>query len=500
MSTNLKRWLGRTAYQIMPDRFCKQYESLTAIPGRNIKAWDDRMPNWEPGIDGEYANDYFYCGNLKGITSKLEYLKNLGFDMIYLNPIEESFSYHHYDPENQREIDQWLGTWTDFAKLCDKAHELGILVVVDLVFNHMGIRSIYFNDPQYAHWIKRKENGDPVFWWGFKDLPECNTKDTSYQEAMTDVVKKYLGLGADGIRLDLGENLPKEFLDAIGKVKEEYPETIIIGEMWGIATDKNDEDAKIFDGQLDSVMNYPLADAILRWTRWGVDGHFRYNFERVYRDYPVDVQNVLLNNIATHDTPTTMTMMVGEIMNGNIFDKQIWDIEAPWRYENGFDTYGFRKYEMEHDGMTKEEYELAKQLTKVAIAILYTIPGIPCIYQGTEIADVGYKDPFNRKPYDWNKDEEDMKQFVATMGTYRAENKDILAEGKAIIVRVDSDVLILERYLEDGGKIYVAVNRTDKIQNISLPNDTPELKIIFATNNESSKSKLAEFGIIIARQ
>ena len=500
MNTNLNRWLGRTAYQIMPDRFCKKDEALTAIQGRNIKAWNDRMPNWEPGIDGEYANDYFYCGNLKGITSKLEYIKNLGFDMIYLNPIEESFSYHHYDPGNQREIDQWLGTWADFTTLCQRAHELGILIVVDLVFNHMGIHSVYFEDPQYAHWIKRDFEGKPIFWWNFKDLPECNTRDTSYQDAMTDVTREYLKHGADGIRLDLGENLPKEFLNAIGRVKEEYPETIIIGEMWGIATDKNDEDAKIFDGQLDSVMNYPLADAILRWTRWGADGHFRYNFERVYRDYPVDAQNILLNNIATHDTPTTMTMMVGEIMNSNVFDKQIWDIEAPWRSENSFDTYGFRKYEMEHDDMSEEEYERAKKLTKVAIAVLYTIPGIPCVYQGTEIADIGYKDPFNRKPYDWDKEEDDMKQFVSTMGAFRRENYEILAEGHASIYQVDSNVLILERFLENGSSIYVAVNRTNEVQNISLPENNSELKIIYASDNESSKSKLGKFGIVIARK
>ena len=499
MSRNKNCWLGRTAYQIMPDRFCKKDESLEAIPGRIVKSWDDRTPNWQPEIDGEYYNNYFYCGNLRGITSKLDYIKELGFDLIYLTPIESSYSNHHYDPDNHLKIDQWLGTWTDFAYLCDQAHERGMLVVVDLVFNHTGIHSIYHEDPKYKNWFKRKPNGDPVFWWNFKDLTECNTLNTDYQDAMTKVVERYLQLGADGIRLDLGENLPKEFLQAIGRVKNKYPDVIFIGEMWGIATDKNDEDAKILDGQLDSVMNYPLADGILRWTRWGFDGHFRYNFERVYQEYPVTVQNVLLNNIATHDTPTTMTMLVGEGMNGNVFDKQIWDIEAPWRTGNGFDTYGFRKFEFDHDAIVGEKYEIAKKLTKIAIAILYTIPGIPCIFQGTEIADTGYKDPFNRKPYQWNKNEQDMKQFVTIMGTYRHENSDVLAEGKARIIRADAEVLVIERYLEEGNHIYLAVNRTNTPQSITLPDDGTEFKTILSTDN-SSRTKLDCYGILIARQ
>lgn len=499
MSAKLNCWLGRTAYQIMPDRFCKLDECLKAIPGRTIKAWDDRMPNWKPGIDGEYTNDYFYCGNLRGITSKLDYIQSLGFNMIYLNPIEASSSYHHYDPKNHMEVDQWLGTWEDFEKMCEEAHSRDILIVVDLVFNHTGIKSIYYEDPQYAHWYKRKPNGDPVFWWDFKDLPECDTLNKDYQDAMTHVVEKYLEMGADGVRLDLGENLPKEFLQAIGRVKEKYPHCIFIGEMWGIATDKSREDAKIFDGQLDSVMNYPVSDAILRWTRWGKYGHFMYIFDRVYREYPEDVQNLLLNNIASHDTPTTMTMLGGDRMNDNVFNKQIWDIEAPWNSENGFDTYGFRKFEAENDEMPVVDYIRAKALTQIAIAIMYFLPGIPCIFQGTEIADVGYKDPFNRKPYNWNKREDDMTNFVAQMGMVRKNNYDIFATGKVRVARADESVLMVERYLESGKRVVLAVNRTAEWQYIILPNDSEELKTIFSTH-QSSKTWLDEYGIVIARQ
>ena len=106
---NLNKWLGRTAYQLMPDRFFN-VGGLPGVIGKNpngriLKDWNDRMPNWQPNEKGEYTNDYYYGGNLKGIIAKLDYLKELGFDMIYITPIELSESYHHYNPSEQEKID-----------------------------------------------------------------------------------------------------------------------------------------------------------------------------------------------------------------------------------------------------------------------------------------------------------------------------------------------------------------------------------------------------------
>src|SRR5574344_423548 len=172
-------WLGRTAYQIMPDRyyrsvrsssdisendddpieFCIKHELIDEattkekhsrkIGYRVLKDWDDRNPDWKPNESGEYLNDYFYGGNLKGIADRLSYIADLGFDMIYLTPIEESNSYHHYDVGNHMKIDPWLGTWSDFKYLCNKAKSMGIVVIVDLVFNHTGIHSVYFQNQNF---------------------------------------------------------------------------------------------------------------------------------------------------------------------------------------------------------------------------------------------------------------------------------------------------------------------------------------------------------------
>lgn len=492
-------WAGRTAYQIMPDRFYRKGdEPLEHINNRRLKEWHDRMPDWKPDNDGEYRNEYFYGGNLKGIEAKLPYLQELGFNMTYLNPIEQSREYPHYDVGNHLMIDPWLGTGDDFKSLCAKAKELDILVVVDLVFNHTGIDSIYFKDSKYQEWYKKTQSGKQIFWWGFKHLPECNTLSKDYQDAMTEVIEKYLENGASGIRLDLGENLPKEFLQAIARVKAKYPHCIFIGEMWGIATDREHGDDKLFDGQLDSVMNYPLSDAILRWTRWGFDGHFSYNFNRVYGEYPKRARDLLLNNIGTHDTPTTMTMLVGEKMNSNVFYKQIWDIESPWSQGERFNTYKFREYEAEHDHLSAEQYVHGKKLLKIALALMYNIPGIPCVYQGTEVADSGYKDPFNRKPYPWDNPDEEMRTFVKKLGAYRKQNVDILATGKVNLLEITDSILILER--QSGEKrIIVALNRSEQVQWINLHRYMQEPKLLFKIN-KSSPEQLNPYGIVIVRE
>src|SRR5574344_2584486 len=195
---------------------------------------------------------------------------------------------------------------------------MGIVVIVVFVFNHTGIHSVYFQNQNFFDWYKKDKDGNQCYWWGFNNLPECDCYNKEYQQFATRVVENYLSNGASGIRLDLGENLPKEFLQAIASVKQKYQDAIFIGEMWDIATDKSDP--KIFDGQLDSIMNYPMADAILRWVRFGNDRHFAYNFNKVFYGYPKEVRNILLNNIGTHDTPMTLTMLVGDKMNEDVFN------------------------------------------------------------------------------------------------------------------------------------------------------------------------------------
>ncbi len=401
-------------------------------------------------------------------------------------------------------VDPWIGSWADLTSLCESAKSKGIKVLADCVFNHTGTNSIYYNDERYKDWYKKDENGNQMFWWGFKDLAEVDTRNEDYQKEMSKVIEKYLKCGIAGIRFDLGEGISKEFYYYISKLKEKYPGTVYIGEMWDLATTK--QDPKIYDGQLDSIMNYPMSDAILRWIAYGNCDNFNYKFNTVYTKYPKQVQDVLLNNIGTHDTPLPTTMLANimldenrPIMNPDPNLGLMWDIEAPWRKPEGFDTHGFRKFEAEHDRLTSDQMDLAKKLTKIAISLLYFIPGVPCLLQGTEIADSGFKDPFCRKPYNWDNQDQDMQNFVRLCGKMRKANNDILKHGDVDIASINESVLILERYRFDGHRAVMAVNRTNSYQEIGIKNDCDNLKILHASDN-SSKTKLAPYGILVARE
>lgn len=490
-------WLGRTAYQIFVDRYCHSNNKHTMIPGRIMKSWDDTVPNWQPNSEGIYKNDYFYGGNIKGIVSKLSYIKQLGFDIIYLTPIFESSSYHHYDVRNHLKIDQYIGSWNDFEFLCQEAKKLDIAIIVDLVFNHTGIDSDYLKDPIKKHsFYEYDENGSLSFWYGFKDLPQCNKLDKDYQNAMVNVCEEFLKCGADGFRFDLGEILPKEFLLSINCLKKQYPNLIIINEMWDIATNK--QNPQIFDGQADSVMNYPFADCILRWARYGNFEHFLYNFKRISSEYPERSLNLSLNNVGTHDTPTTLTMLGGDKMICNVFDGFIWDIEHNFKSNGIFDTYKFRQFEAKHDKLSPGQYIYAKLLLKLSACILYTLPGIPCIYAGTEAGIQGYKDPFNRKPYPWGNEDEELISFFIQLNTYRNSNKDILAEGKSKILYIDEHILVLNRYT-DFAELVLIINRTNVYKDIQCFENFTKYKKVLLSDNESTITTIKPYGYLIIR-
>ena len=346
------RFKGRIGYQLLVDRYCRAGPEPPAMEGRRLKSWTDSVPDWWPDQDGEYRNEYFYGGNLQGIIQNLEYITKLSADLLYLSPISKTHINHHYDVEDQRVIDPYIGTWDDFTSLCIKAHERNMLVAVDLVFNHMGAKSEFFQkalqgDERYRNWFEWDERGNPVYWYGFKDMPQTNKLNPDYQEYACEVVEKYVTAGADCIRLDLGEILPKEFVQKIKqRARSINPEVLIVSEMWDFALFRSNP--QIYDGQVDSVMNYPLSDAIIRWVRYGNHLHFSACMKNLAK-YPKEVHDVLWNHLDTHDTPRALNMLAGNGMTENPFSGRIWDIEGPWRRNDGFDTYNFRKWEAEND-------------------------------------------------------------------------------------------------------------------------------------------------------
>lgn len=487
------RFKGRTGYQIFPDRYYRGGAKPQTVPGRILKEWNDSVPSWEPDEDGEYRNLTYYGGDLKGIALHADEIAKMNFDLVYVGPISQTLSSHHYDVENQKIIDPWMGTSQNVAEVCDEFHKRGILVCADLVFNHMGAHSMFFQealqDPHspYREWFEW-ENGQPVYWYGFKDMPQCNKLNPAYQRYVYEVIEFYLKLGVDGIRLDLGENLPEELLWGIQKtVKEINPEALIVVEMWELATKK--ENPQIFDGQTDSTMNYPLADAILRWVRYGNVGHFYYTQSELAW-YPKQVQDVLWNFLDSHDTPRALTMLAGRGMLENPFDGRIWDIEDPWRYPNWFDTYNFRKWEAEHEDLNMD---LARERLQIASLIQYVSKGNPVVFAGTEVGLIGYKDPFNRKPYPWENQDLILKEHYTKLGAMRKEAHLILKDGEENVEVTPKIMTVIRR--SDYGTLYTTINRTDQPVRNPMQDRRFSARELFTLQN-SNQNVLMPYGAV----
>ncbi len=416
-------WLkGGIIYQIFPDRFAFSDTKKQNVPSDRVMRSDrNGDPYWVPTADGKVLNNDYFGGDLKGIEQKLGYLKSLGVTCIYLNPIFEAQSNHRYDTADYEKIDSMLGTERDFKSLCKSAEKLGIRIMLDGVFSHTGDDSKYFNkysryddlgayqskESPYYSWYKFNEWPDDYeSWWGIKILPEVNEDNPDFIEYITGkngIARKWLRLGASGWRLDVADELPDEFLDEFRKaVKAEKADGLVLGEVWEDASNKSSYGKLrryLLGEQLDSVMNYPFAGAVIDFIRDANAELFASRIMSIVENYPKEVLDVLMNHLSTHDTMRAITALAGESC-----------------------AYRDRKWQSTHS-LGEREYRYGVMLLEAASAMQFALPGVPTIYYGDEAGIQGYKDPFNRRCYPWGKENEELVEWYKKLGKIRNENR-----------------------------------------------------------------------------
>ena len=350
-------WVNETVwYQIFPDRFCN---------GEPGKKGADVLP-WQTG---PVTNKEKYGGDLEGIRSKLSYLAELGITGIYLTPIMEAETNHKYDTTDYTKIDPSFGDDAAMKRLVSEAHEKGIRVMVDAVFNHCGRKFAPWldvqekgQDSEYADWfmvqdwsdIRRHENTrDGRFYsFAFSDrMPKLNTNNEEviryFRGICEDWIRKY---DIDGIRFDVGNEVSHRFLKKMREhLKSLDPDIYLLGEIW------HDASQWLAGDEYDSVMNYPLMSGIHDYfLDSSVDkNEFEYMVNRCYTMYMQQNNNVLFNLLDSHDTERLMN----RFHDLDIFYQQL--------------------------------------------AVLFTLPGSACIYYGTEIAMEGGFDPDCRRCMPW---------------------------------------------------------------------------------------------------
>ncbi len=417
---------GAVVYQIFPDRFC-----ITGRPDPT-KAKNPRTIHQSPlerplfvQDEPEYAATDFFGGTLKGITSRLDYLKELGVTVLYFNPMFEAASNHRYNTGDYFEIDPFLGTKEDFAAMCRKAHALGMRVILDGVFSHTGSDSRYFNkeghydtlgayqsdQSPYASWFSFGQTRDDyASWWGFKTLPNVNETAPAYMEFIcgeNGVLRHWLRLGADGWRLDVADELPDEFLEAVRcAIKQERPDAWLLGEVWENAALKHSYGArrKFLQGkQLDGVMNYPWRSGIIESLLQQSPDPLAYAIWDLQETYPPEALYLGMNLLGTHDTPRILTVLAG-----------LGDVPKDWQPE-------YR--------MTAQNYATAAHRLRLAMGVQYFLPGMPSIYYGDEAGMEGFADPWNRRCFPWGSRDLALTDFVKKLGALRAKIAPLL-DGK----------------------------------------------------------------------
>lgn len=460
-------WLkGGIIYQIFPDRFYSSGEKKENIPSDRIMREDwGGEPEWRPTPDGKVLNNDFFGGDLKGIGEKLPYLKSLGVNCIYLNPIFEAHSNHRYDTADYSKIDPVLGTQKDFENLCREAKKQDIRIILDGVFSHTGDDSVYFNkkrrydtvgaynstESPYYSWYKFKNYPDDYqSWWGFKTLPEVTEESEDYRRFINGeggIIEKWLKAGAEGFRLDVADELPDVFIDELrDRLKKTKPDALLMGEVWEDATTKHSYGSRrryLLGRQFDSVMNYPFANAVLDFCRSGVAERFMSSVMQIVENYPKECLDVMMNHIGTHDTERAITKIAGESCE-----------------------YRDRHWQSTHF-LNDEAYEKGVRLLKCAAVLQYTLPGVPSVYYGDEAGMQGYKDPFNRGCYPWGHENTELLDFYRALGKIRRENPVFK---KGVFTPVSSVLgCVAFRRHDENGDIMVIVNRNEHPITYRLP-------------------------------
>ena len=423
-----------TMYQIFPDRFCE------GKPGKPMP-FADRIyredktgePYFWPTEQQEgYLNMDYYGGDFAGIQQKLPYLCDLGVSCIYLNPIFEAHANHRYNTANYLKADPLLGTNEEFAALCAAAAKEGIRIILDGVFSHTGSDSVYFNrEGRYGPGGAYRDRNSPYrgyrCWWGFETLPEVQEDSPSYIDFVCGkggVIDTWLGLGASGFRLDVADELPDTFIERIRQaVKAHGEDKLLIGEVWEDATTKEAFGRRrtyLRGKGLDAVMNYPFRNAALSYVTGGDVHAVAEQILSICENYPAPALNCAMNFLSTHDTERAITAIAGEPANGR------------------------DRYWQSGRHIPAEKMDDAMRKLLLGYAMIFTLPGVPCIYYGDEIAMQGYRDPFNRAFFDWNSTEQRLRGPLKTLAHLR-KGCDAFDGGRLEIVRADTDVLHYRR-------------------------------------------------------
>ncbi len=432
-------------YQIFPDRFA---QSARLAKPANLQDWG--TPPTRYGFMG---------GDLFGIAEHIDYLTDLGINALYLNPIFVSGANHRYHTDDYYTVDPLLGGNDALDELIRVAHESGVRIVLDGVFNHVGrgfhqFHSIVENDGEspYLDWFTiddlplnpyGKGPANYLAWWNLKPLPRLDTDNPVVREYIMQVAEHWLRKGIDGWRLDVPEEITADgfWEEFRTRVRAINPDAYIVGEIW-----EDSSDFIVGGTRFDATMNYLLTVDIISFAAGHrLDGG-PISPNRVYRRvkpldaagyaerieqslarYPMDTQLANLNLLESHDTPRLISSASGN----------------------------------------RDSLILSTLLTM-------TFPGAPCVYYGSEVGVAGSFDPDCRRAFPWNEAKWDMELLEAHRSLIRLRHTHPALRGpNSRTVSADGHLYVFSRW-DANEQLLIAVNAGEDTATVSVDGD-PEL-------------------------
>jgi neopullulanase len=434
-------------YQIFPDRF-----AFSDLLGRN--GYLPKPTHLQPwGQSPTYHG--FQGGDLLGAAEKLDYLADLGVNAIYFNPIFASAANHRYHTHDYYTVDPILGGNAAFTTFLQAAHQRGMRVILDGVFNHASRGFFQFNhlmecgeESPYRDWFhvyswpvnafNAGEQPNYDAWWGMPSLPKLNTNNTAVREFLWQVAVHWLNQGTDGWRLDVPNEIDDDafWQEFRRRCKAANPEAYIVGELWG------DAQRWLQGDQFDGQMNYIFARAAFGFfvgdqmdqTDTGRSGYgqipiltgkqFAAELERIHNQlYHPEIVLSQLNMLGSHDTPRMMTIAREDVT-----------------------------------------------AVKLMVLCQMTIAGAPNIYYGDEIGLPGRHDPDCRRAFPWHDEASWNRELLAwyRQCIHLRRQTPALRRGDFHIIYATDHVVVYQRQYQ-GQTAVVAFNTANQDESFICP-------------------------------
>jgi len=412
---------GQIYYQIFPERFCngnKENDPKDLTAGGSVP-----------------TRENFMGGDLAGIMSNLDYLKNLGVQCIYLNPIFKGDFNHKYATTDYYEIAPEFGTNEDFKNLMEACHERNIKVILDGVFNHTGIHFGPFQDI-----LEKQENSVYKDWFyitefpvnvshrnyecvgAYKWMPKLNTSNNEVMDYILNIMEHWIrNYGIDGWRLDVADEVDERvWREAKVRLKEKYPNILLLGETWGYGLNM------MLGNQLDGVMNYIFRDAARDFFAYEDIGtkELDHRVNQMLAAYFSEAKHSLYNLLDSHDTERFL-FLCGE----------------------------------------------DKRRLKLAVAFQFLFLGAPTIYYGDEVGITGGNDPYCRKTMEWDKKKQDLELLSWYQELAKIRTQELCIQMGEYATNLCNEETAMFGFIRftDKEAVYALFNRSDERRIVVLP-------------------------------